>query len=285
MVSKMLSKQSENFRSFKYIRILIPLVLLFCFTPVILKAQCITNNEIELTALCIGNGLAVLKGSIPKGGTGNYTYTWEKNTKGNCANKEFVVIAGATGPDYVIPAGRDAAACYRRIVSSGNCKEESNKVNVKLGEIPSVSFSPAAPQASAQHPQGCSQATGSITVTPIQGMQYSINGTQYQQSNVFNNVAPGTYSVTVKNSAGCVSAATSVTVNAASAAPAAPQVSVQHPQSCSQATGSVTVTPVQGMQYSINGTQYQQSNVFNNVAPGTYSVTVKNTAGCESKAT
>jgi hypothetical protein len=285
MVSKMLSKQSENFRSFKYIRILIPLVLLFCFTPVILKAQCITNNEIELTALCIGNGLAVLKGSIPKGGTGNYTYTWEKNTKGNCANKEFVVIAGATGPDYVIPAGRDAAACYRRIVSSGNCKEESNKVNVKLGEIPSVSFSPAAPQASAQHPQGCSQAAGSITVTPIQGMQYSINGTQYQQSNVFNNVAPGTYSVTVKNSAGCVSAATSVTINAASAVPAAPQASAQHPQSCSQATGSITVTPVQGMQYSINGTQYQQSNVFNNVAPGTYNVTVKNSAGCVSKAT
>ena len=136
MCSKMLSKQSEDTRSSKCIGILIPLALLCCFAPAILKAQCITNNEIELAALCTGNGLAVLKGSIPKGGTGNYTYTWEKNTKGNCANKEFVRIAGATGPDYVIPTGRDAAACYRRIVSSGNCKEESNKINVKTGDIP-----------------------------------------------------------------------------------------------------------------------------------------------------
>src|SRR5688572_25419172 len=117
--------------SIKYIRILIPLVLLHCFTPLILKAQCITNNEIELGALCIGNGLAVLKGSTPKGGNGNYTYTWEKNTKGNCSNKDFVRIAGATGPDYIIPTALDAAACYRRIVSSGNCRDESNKVNVK----------------------------------------------------------------------------------------------------------------------------------------------------------
>ena len=272
----MLSKQSENFRSFKYIRILIPLVLLFCFTPVILKAQCITNNEIELTALCIGNGLAVLKGSTPKGGTGNYTYTWEKNTKGNCANKEFVVIAGATGTDYVIPAGRDAASCYRRIVSSGNCKEESNKVNVKLGEIPSVSFSPAAPQASAQHPQGCSQATGSITVTPIQGMQYSINGTQYQQSNMFNNVAPGTYNVTVKNSAGCVSAAASVTINTPASAPTGTIV----PAAASICEGKSQLLAITGgtsYQWKRNGVDIASatSASYSATLEGTYTVTIK----------
>jgi gliding motility-associated-like protein len=98
-------------------------------------------------------------------------------------------------------------------------------------------------------------------------------------------VAPGTYNVTVKNSAGCVSIAAVAVVISVGSAPAAPQASAQSPQSCSQATGSITVTAAQGMQYSINGTQYQQNNVFNNVDPGTYNVTVKNAAGCVSATT
>src|SRR3712207_7038168 len=78
---------------------------------------------------------------------------------------------------------------------------------------------PAAPQATATHPQSCSQTTGSITVTQVTGMQYSINRTQYQGSNVFYGVAPGSYKVTVRNAQGCVSEATSITVNAAPQAP------------------------------------------------------------------
>ena len=265
-----------------YIRSITALFILSWFSPIILNAQCISNNEIELQAVCTGTGLAVLKGSNPKGGNGNFTYKWEKNARGNCKKDEFVVIAGATTPDYIIPKNTEGEVCYRRIVSSGNCKDESNAIKVKMKDIPSP---PEAPKVSVQDPANCSQANGSITVTPVKDMEYSINGTEYQKSNVFMAVIPGTYMVTIKNSAGCVSTATTVTVNAAAAAPGAPQASVQNPQSCSQATGSITVTAMQGMQYSINGTQYQQSNVFNNVAPGNYNVTVKNSAGCVSTAT
>src|SRR5215203_1544960 len=91
-------------------RIMIPLILLHCFAPIILEAQCITNNTIELQPNCSGIGLAILKGSLPIGGNGSYSYTWEKNRNENCKNEDFVRIADATGPDYIIPMNNEAEA-------------------------------------------------------------------------------------------------------------------------------------------------------------------------------
>ncbi|MFP9119364.1 hypothetical protein ACLI08_16385, partial [Flavobacterium sp. RNTU_13] len=78
---------------------------------------------------------------------------------------------------------------------------------------------PTAPVATLVQPT-CSVATGSITITAPTGtgMTYSINGTAYQASATFTGVTAGTYSVTAKNAAGCISSATSVTINAAPAA-------------------------------------------------------------------
>ena len=50
------------------------------------------------------------------------------------------------------------------------------------------------------------QLTGSIAVSPAAGFTYSINGTDYQASNLFTGLAVGAYAVTVKNSGGVVSA-------------------------------------------------------------------------------
>src|SRR4051812_49053685 len=87
-------------------------------------------------------------------------------------------------------------------------------------------------------------------------------------------VAPGTYSVTVKNAAGCISAATVETINPAPATPVAPTVTLTQP-TCSTATGSITVTaptPAAGITYSIDGVTYTNTTgVFSSVAPGTYS--------------
>jgi hypothetical protein len=69
-------------------------------------------------------------------------------------------------------------------------------------------------------------ATGTITVTAPLGAQYtySIDGTNFQSSPTFNNVAPNTYTVTVL-AGGCSSSA-SYTVNPAPGAPPAPTASV-----------------------------------------------------------
>ena len=55
----------------------------------------------------------------------------------------------------------------------------------------------------------CRINTGSITVTSPadSGLLYSIDGVNYQPDSVISPVSPGTYEVTVKDDAGCVSAA------------------------------------------------------------------------------
>ena len=111
----------------------------------------------------------------------------------------------------------------------------------------------------------CEVATGTITVTspvPAAGITYSIDGVTYTNtSGVFSGVVAGTYQVTVKNAAGCVSAPTPVTVNAAPETPAAPLASVTAQPTCEVATGTITVTspvPAAGISYSINGVDIYQ---------------------------
>ncbi len=82
-----------------------------------------------------------------------------------------------------------------------------------------INPSVAAPTASVTTQPTCPTPTGIITVTAPTGagITYSINGTIYTNTTgIFTGVAAGTYSVTAKNSSGCVSTtATSVTVNVA----------------------------------------------------------------------
>jgi hypothetical protein len=184
---------------------------------------------------------------------------------------------------YTSPIFRNLAAGSYRVIykTITGCNSNALVVNIFA---PSA---PAAPTVTAVQPT-CAVTRGTITVTAPTGtgLTYSINGTTYVATATFTNVAPGTYSVTAKNAAGCVSAATSVTVNTAPATPATPTVTSVQP-TCAVATGTITVTAPTGtgLTYSINGQTYQASATFTNVAVGTYSVTAKNAAGCTSTAT
>src|SRR5439155_1244014 len=103
---------------------------------------------------------------------------------------------------------------------------------------------------------------------------------------VFSGLTPNTYSITVKNASGCISTATSITINAQPQTPATPTATVVDP-TCSVATGSITVTGPLGAQYtySIDGINFQATTTFNNVTPNSYTLTVKNSAGCSAAAT
>jgi gliding motility-associated-like protein len=132
----------------------------------------------------------------------------------------------------------------------------------------------------------CSNAFGSINITiPIApSLLYSINGTGYQSSPVFSNLAMGSYNLTVKdNNSGCISLPINLNINAATI-PANAKSNVTQP-SCSNSSGTITVTSPLGsnLQYSIDDINYQTVTVFNNVTTGSYNLTVKNTTtGCVS---
>jgi subtilisin-like proprotein convertase family protein len=122
----------------------------------------------------------------------------------------------------------------------------------------------------------------SITVTAsggTPGYTYSIDGVNFQASNVFNNLPNGTYTVTVKDSKGCTKTTTAVvSVNVLSAS-----ATVTQAISCNGGNdGKITVTASGGAPpytYSLNGGAFQSSNMFSNLAAGTYNVTVKDANG------
>ncbi|MFM6933862.1 MAG: T9SS type A sorting domain-containing protein [Flavobacteriales bacterium] len=123
----------------------------------------------------------------------------------------------------------------------------------------------------------------SITVAASGGQaaySYSITGTTYQASNIFTNLAAGTYTVYAQDANGCIGNSTlTITEPAAIGVNAVPTMI-----SCTGANnGQIFVSASGGvapLTYSINGTNFQSSNSFTGLSAGTYTVTVKDANGC-----
>lgn len=91
--------------------------------------------------------------------------------------------------------------------------------------VDAVVGAPSAPTAVVTNQPTCTDPTGTIEVSaPLGGtLEYSIDGTNFQAGTTFSGLAPGTYNVSVvDNSTGCLSASTSVTVDAIPSPPATP---------------------------------------------------------------
>src|SRR5690606_835022 len=106
----------------------------------------------------------------------------------------------------------------------------------------------------------CDVATGSFSITAVDGLQYSFNGGAYSATTSFENLSAGTYTVTARNAAGCVSEATPVTIVGVQSI-AAPVVSATVQPTCDVATGSFSITAVEGLQYSLNGGAYSATTI------------------------
>ena len=128
----------------------------------------------------------------------------------------------------------------------------------------------------------CGNSNGSITATASGGvapLQYSINGITFQAGTSFTNVGPGLYTLTVKDANNCTK---NISVSLINLAP--PTLSVSSTaSSCFANDGTVTVVATGGtgaLTFSINGVNFQVSNVFTGLASGNYTVTVKDAKNC-----
>jgi subtilisin-like proprotein convertase family protein len=123
-------------------------------------------------------------------------------------------------------------------------------------------------------------ADGSITVAATGGIppyEYSLNGSPFQTSNVFNNVIPGDLTLVVRDADGGEVTST---------------VTVLEPQilalNASAAGSTITATATGGTapyEYSLNGGTPQSSGVFSNLAPGAYTIVVTDANGCTEEVT
>ena len=147
---------------------------------------------------------------------------------------------------------------YAAVSGNGTCSVPASNI-----VIVTESFLPSQPVASVTTQPTCATPTGTITITspaPAGGLTYSIDGVTYTNTTgVFSSVAPGTYSVTARNSCGTSTPLTGVVVNAAPSAPSQPVASVTAQPSCATPTGTITITspaPAGGLTYSIDGVTY-----------------------------
>jgi uncharacterized repeat protein (TIGR01451 family)/gliding motility-associated-like protein len=131
-----------------------------------------------------------------------------------------IVFTTQSGVEYSINGTTYQSSATFTGVSAGTytlkVRSTADNTCTATGSIVTVNAqpaTPAAPTASVTQPT-CTVATGTITVTSTgnSGYTYSINGTTYQSSTVFSSVVSGTYNVTIKTSAGCISAATIKTI-------------------------------------------------------------------------
>lgn len=217
---------------------------------------------------CIADGVLVAKGAggKPKPTGSSYTYTWGGSYGTKTSDSSWSALAGGT---YALTV-TDANGCYKTATQT-------------LDVYKQISLSPSKlvqPVCNASNIAG----NGTITVVETGGntnLEYSINAV-FQNSNVFSNVSPGTYTVTVRDKTyNTCDETESVTINSISH----PVVSITetHPVTCAGSDGVLTasVSPVGISPFSYNwdGTP-KLTGEKTNLSPGLYTVTVTDGNNC-----
>jgi hypothetical protein len=209
--------------------------------------------------------------------TGNVTIT--STTTGLNFSVDNGVYAAYPGGGYNLNAGNHTFTS--RSTSDNTCI--SSQATITVNAQPAA---PPQPTATVTQQPSCAIPTGTITITsptPAVGISYSIDGATYiNTTGIFTGLSPATYSVTVKNAQGCISASRNLTVNTAPASTltaSATTVDIV----CGVNTGTILVTAAGGVPpytYSLNGAAAVSTNIFAGLSAGTYIVRITDAAGC-----
>lgn len=163
-----------------------------------------TGRLTSNSPVCTSNTINLLATPPP---IGTYTYSFFGTG---------IPVGGSTyssSPNYSITAPATAGSYVYQVYMKSSLS--GNPISVaEITVVVNSGLATSTPVVSITQPT-CTVATGTITITSPTGtgMRYSINGITYTNTTgVFTSVTSGTYSVTAKNSSGCISPATSATV-------------------------------------------------------------------------
>ncbi len=202
----------------------------------------------------------------PEGGTPPYFYYINSTT-------DFQTV-----PEYTVTA---PGTYDILVIDSNNC---SATTSIIVDEVPSPEFTVATTNIDCA---GDSNGTITFNVTNTNGntLQFSIDGgTTFSSSSVFTGLTAGDYNVVVQYSVGnsvCVTDPQTVTITSVDAISGTAELTSDY--DCN-GTGTITVTGVTGgtppYSYSIDGTNFQASNIFSNLTAGTYTITILDNSDC-----
>lgn len=129
----------------------------------------------------------------------------------------------------------------------------------------------------------CDNTNWSIVVSAGSGsgqLLYSIDGQNFQSSNVFENLSDGNYTVTVSDNSGC-SNSESVEIEPGEML----QINLlqELPGTCGENNALLELEGLGGIspyQYSMDGMNFQGSGLFSNLSPGNYTLTLQDSQNC-----
>ncbi len=204
----------------------------------------------------------VTTGAIVVNATGSGTLEYKLNDEEWGSNNSFSLLAPG---DYNISV---------RLAGDNTCSSSYGDNPVTINDVP---LAPVVNEPDVTQPT-CETPTGTIVVnaTGDGTLEYSIGGL-FQESATFGGLAPGGYYISVRlsNNTSCITNYGLVNVNSTGIRPDITSVIPTQP-SCETPTGSLTVNiftdgpPL--FLYRVNGGAWQESNVFNDLPPGDYTV-------------
>ena len=205
------------------------------------------------------NGTIILGSTT--GGTPAYTYSF--NGSGFTSTVNYAGLAAGTYPIIV----KDANGCVYT-------------VNPFLVDTPGPTALSISTTSSS-----CGASNGSISIGATTGGTapyiYSVNGSAFTTTTLYNGLAANTYPVSVQDANGCLFSTTAV-INDLSGLTV--NISAQNNISCYGGNdGSVTVTAsgsVAPYTYSFNGGAFGSTGTFSSLAVGSYTITAKDSNDC-----
>jgi len=215
------------------------------------------------------------------GGTGAKQYSRNNGTSWQASN----IFSGLAAGTYQI-----------KIKDANNCETAATQV-VITAPVQLTVASAVKTQYNGVDLSCHNSTNGEITVTAAGGTgtkEYSLdNGSTWQSSNVFSNLAAGTYKMRIKDQNGCETSPTVVEIVAPVELTVASAVKTQYngrDLSCHNSTnGEITVSTNGGTgskQYSKDdGATWQVSNIFSNLAAGSYKIRARDVNNCTTAAT
>jgi len=127
-----------------------------------------TYNCIQFE-ICEGNSPGTIKGMLPTGGNGSYTYLWESSTTNSSSG--FAPASGTNNTIDYTPGTLTQTTWFRRTVTSGGCSSTSDAVEITVN--PTISINNTGAQIACD-----SYNLPAITGTNLSGNQKYYNNSQ-----------------------------------------------------------------------------------------------------------
>ena len=228
-------------------------------------------------SLCAGASANAVNFS---GAVASTTFNWTNNTTS--------IGLGASGSGNISSfvtqnaGSSNVTATINVTPTADNCSGSSQSFTI------TVNANPSNLAANVTQPS-CSTPTGTISVTSgTTGLMFSINSTDpadfTDADGVFSGLSAGSYTIRSRNASGCISNGLEKTINIAASAPAAGDVAIVSPVSCSSSTGTLrVVVAATGSDYSSDfeiattgiDTWYEHDHVFTFTAGHGYHFTIR----------